>query len=428
MLKLVYELFCSVIQVATFFVFLNLLLKEYDKDVGNKKYLAFVILCIITVLVHSSIYAGIYTLIIFMLLTFVLFLIYKMDVSKSFLTAGIFMMTLIFSDMLTSIIFISFAEVDEIRGKYLILANVIVFLITNLIVSRKSIRSLFLNVINVAENKKGIEVVIFLVMLICALCIIMHIIGKNFYLDEIYTLSVVGMFLFVILALIFFKEKYEKNKVIAKYDQLFEYMNTFEEWIDNESLNVHETKNQYATLRELVKNNKKAVEYIDNIINENNKLEIKGSQKLRNIPKGGLKGLLCYKLTIAENNGINFFIDVSPNTKNALSKLNVENMKILCRIVGILLDNAIEEINNVKQKNLSCEIYLNNKRVNIVISNPYKNNIELDKLKLKGYSTKGNNRGNGLYFINKINKKNKLFCIEHRIINDYFIQKIIINE
>ena len=77
---------------------------------------------------------------------------------------------------------------------------------------------------------------------------------------------------------------------------------------------------------------------------------------------------------------------------------------------------------------ISYEIYTNNENIIIIITNTYKGKIELDKINKNGYSTKGKNRGKGLYLANKIVKNSNVFFLENRIINDFYIQKITIKK
>ena len=102
---------------------------------------------------------------------------------------------------------------------------------------------------------------------------------KNFIFSNMFLIGIICVIIFICLWFIYFKEKYEKDVIINKYDQLFDCVKTFEEWMDNESINIHESKNQLATLREMIKNNKKAINYIDNIIKYNINLEDQNIQK-----------------------------------------------------------------------------------------------------------------------------------------------------
>lgn len=428
MSEVVNNIACSIIQVMTFIIFIKIL---FDLDLQMFKlrnFLSFLLLNIITMIIYSTQFNGISTLLVVMCLIILLIAVYGFNFSKAFLASGVFMLVLSLSDMLTSLIFINFTNFEKLRETYFIYANLSVSLMTIAFISIKGVRTLFLRVINACDTKKSAEIIIFLLLIIFAIILMSYITSNNFYLNKFYILCVFGIIIFFILTLIFFREKYQKEKIISKYDQLFEYVNTFEEWMDIENMNIHESKNQLATLREIVKNNKKAVDYIDNIIKERIDIGNEVSQNLKYIPKGGVKGLLYYKITIANNNGISMLIDASKNVSKLLSKLETEETKELCRLLGIFLDNAIEAAKESKNKNISCEIYNNDNILNIVISNSFNGNIELNKIRKNGYTSKGIGRGKGLYLAEKISNKSKIFSTVNRIINDYFVQKITVKK
>ena len=92
--------------------------------------------------------------------------------------------------------------------------------------------------------------------------------------------------------------------------------------------------------------------------------------------------------------------------------LNTLNMKIykFTRILGILMDNAIEASKECNEKIINISITENpRKRMQVLsIQNTYKEtNIDIDKIFEKGYSTKENNSGYGLWEVRQILKKNK---------------------
>lgn len=91
--------------------------------------------------------------------------------------------------------------------------------------------------------------------------------------------------------------------------------------------------------------------------------------------------------------------------------LNTLKIKIyeLTRILGILLDNAIEATLDCSEKviNVIMRKDDNHHRQLIIIENSYSNkNINLDKIFEKSYSTKPNNTGLGLWEVRQILKKN----------------------
>ena len=94
--------------------------------------------------------------------------------------------------------------------------------------------------------------------------------------------------------------------------------------------------------------------------------------------------------------------------------LNYLRIKIyeLTRILGILVDNAIEACSECEEKiiNIIMRNEENKNRQLIIIENTYSNkNIDTEKIYEKAYSTKPNNSGLGLWEVRKIlNKNNNL--------------------
>ena len=91
--------------------------------------------------------------------------------------------------------------------------------------------------------------------------------------------------------------------------------------------------------------------------------------------------------------------------------LNKLNMKIyeFTRVLGILLDNAIEASKECDEKIINIEIRKESKRNRqiLLIENTYSNkNIDTEKIFEKKYSTKKGNSGLGLWEVRKILTKN----------------------
>ena len=95
-----------------------------------------------------------------------------------------------------------------------------------------------------------------------------------------------------------------------------------------------------------------------------------------------------------------------------LLDLSTLKMKIyeFARILGILLDNAIEASSECEEKNIELTFRNDSKnsRQLIIIENTYKNtDIDMEKIFEKGISGKENHTGLGLWEVRKIIKKTK---------------------
>lgn len=118
----------------------------------------------------------------------------------------------------------------------------------------------------------------------------------------------------------------------------------------------------------------------------------------------GIYNLLTSKYHEAESK------DIKMNMTFLLD-LNTLKMKIyeFARILGILLDNAIEASSECDEKIINITFRNDNKnnRQLITIENTYKNkNIDTEKIFEKGISEKENHTGLGLWEVRKIIKKN----------------------
>lgn len=94
-----------------------------------------------------------------------------------------------------------------------------------------------------------------------------------------------------------------------------------------------------------------------------------------------------------------------------LLDLSTLHMKIyeFARILGILLDNAIEASSESEEKiiNLTFRNDIKNSRELIIVENTYQDkNIDTEKIFEKGISGKENHTGLGLWEVRKLIKKN----------------------
>ena len=76
-----------------------------------------------------------------------------------------------------------------------------------------------------------------------------------------------------------------------------------------------------------------------------------------------------------------------------------------------------------KEKIVVIDLYKEKNDIVIYIENSInKNNkIDLSKMKVKGFSTKGSNRGYGLYIVDKLLNKNKQLELSQNIDKDKFV-------
>ena len=160
------------------------------------------------------------------------------------------------------------------------------------------------------------------------------------------------------------------------------------------------------------------------IINYNNNIKLNNIviAKLNSIKVNSLKSLITNKVLVAQNNNI----DVDINIEGEITDFYTDEMQ-LSRILGILLDNAIEASFEVPDdKKIEMNIIQIDKTTDIQISNTFNNTgTPITDFNKEGFSTKGTNRGLGLSSAHEIaNKLNILLNTE--IDGNTFIQTITI--
>lgn len=160
------------------------------------------------------------------------------------------------------------------------------------------------------------------------------------------------------------------------------------------------------------------------IMNFNNNIEFNDIiiAKLNSIKVSSLKSLITNKVLVAQNNNI----DADINIEGEITDFYTDEMQ-LSRILGVLLDNAIEaSLELTENKKIEINIIQIDKTTDIQISNTFNNTgTPITDFNKEGFSTKGTNRGLGLSSAHEIaNKLNMLLNTE--IDGNTFIQILTI--
>ncbi|MHC5269204.1 GHKL domain-containing protein [Enterococcus sp. LJL98] len=141
-------------------------------------------------------------------------------------------------------------------------------------------------------------------------------------------------------------------------------------------------------------------------------------QKIENL---GIRSVFMAKLLLAQEKGMQVQLEVEGPIVFS-PKLN-ELMFI--RVLGILLDNALEELEELGQGTLTCAIFTCGVDTMVLIQNTVRKTIEpLYQLKEQGFSTKGEQRGYGLSTVNDWVNQSENLLLETQIYQGTFLQKI----
>ena len=328
------------------------------------------------------------------------------------------------------------AVIIKIEYNYSILLQNILFLFLLFLITKR-INIILNNVIkNIIPSEKYKYILYF-----CALCtlttyyiFLMYSIFKGS--SYIHLLSVITGLIFILLCTyitvsVLKNIKLETNNKIesAKLEQQKKYILALEKNNNEIRKFKHDFNNIILGLDGYINNDdfdkEKLKKYFNStIMNFNNNIELNDIviAKLNSIKVSSLKSLITNKVLVAQNNTI----DVDINIEGEITDFYTDEMQ-LSRILGILLDNAIEAALEVTDdKKIEMNIIQIDKTTDIQISNTFNNiGTPIADFNKEGFSTKGTNRGLGLSSAHEIaNKLNILLNTE--IDGNTFIQNLSI--
>lgn len=137
-----------------------------------------------------------------------------------------------------------------------------------------------------------------------------------------------------------------------------------------------------------------------------------------------LFGLITAKYEYARQNNVSINFEM-------YGKLEEADMQIydLTRILGIFLDNAIEASVGSKKKKVNFMVIKKKDKIVVEITNTYSElGLRLENINDKGVSSKGENRGLGLYKVKDILRKYPKVEHQTKASNGMFMQRLSINE
>ena len=390
------------------FILLNILVFKYTT--GTIK-------TIITCLLYSSLF----------------FSIFKIKLSKSVFTSIVYVILLVIPDLLilsTAIYILGISKeyyYSVIASGLIGNLSVLLIMILLTYIIRKPLRKLMKY--KLSENKK---IVVISVLAIIFTAIFFYKFATGYKMNQDVIIYLIAMFAFIVILFTLFRQRMDNEKVSKKYDELLDVMKNYESDIEEQRTLRHETKNEFATIKcklQDKEDNKTIIEYIDSVIGEKGKASSTKYSKFKYLPSNGLKGFFYYKFIEAEKKGINVSINISKQIENSFLKdIDTKDFKDLARIVGVYLDNAIEASSTSEDKKLGIEMYLIKEKIELIITNTFNNEINLDKIGKESFSTKGKHRGHGLSLVNKILSENNMFEAKNEIRDNIYIQSLKIKD
>ncbi|WP_139843830.1 GHKL domain-containing protein [Candidatus Enterococcus clewellii] len=251
---------------------------------------------------------------------------------------------------------------------------------------------------------------------------------------EIITLNLVFFIFYFFISIVAFlmyasstKNRYEAQQKELEYLSNQRYMDVMESQFKEISKFRHDYKNILTSMENFIvdRDMDGLDEYYHSMLKTSSKVIEQNNyklEKLGNIQFRALKSILASKLITAQEKGIDARIEVT----ETINKVNMDAVSLV-RLMGIFLDNAIEELEELGKGILSVAVYQDEQAVHLIIQNSCREDIpKLHQLKTKGFSTKGTNRGNGLSNVQDIVTEAENIRLATTIEHHLFTQKLVI--
>lgn len=230
------------------------------------------------------------------------------------------------------------------------------------------------------------------------------------------------IFLILIIILIVILLKiYNKNRYLLR--TIYEY----EAIIENQGKKNHEFNNQLLVLCGFLDDKKKLREYLNTIIEDHRTGQNYEIRQLAHLANGGIKKLLYYKIQKMKNNNVSFCPYIPLDTKDYIENLDLNLYKDVTKLLGVFMDNAIEEACQSSEKEILLDITTDDKYLYIKITNSIFDKERISNIGKRKYTTKGKGHGYGLLIVKDIVKHNNKI----EVVTDYdeksFSQTILID-
>lgn len=248
--------------------------------------------------------------------------------------------------------------------------------------------------------------------------------GEQLYIG----ITIISMVLMLVISLNVYRsraqliEQHEKQM----HDQLMDYVTKLEFMHDELATFRHDYMNLLLSMEEAVRT--EDVQQMKHIyegtiapttaIVNNQHLEL---TKLSRVHIAEVKSMLSVKILTAQQRKLAVTIDIP----EPINELYMPTESFI-RILSILVDNAIEAAEKSTGRNLCIALFTVDRTQYCIVKNSMdESQMALDELYAKNYSTKGKERGLGLYSIKRITNQHSNITLSTAIEQQSFEQKLL---
>lgn len=421
---------CGAIMAVTNVYMWNKLHDEKIDFKNYKVYLMGIVLSILLILNFSFInsYLRILTLVIVMILCN--YFLFTKDKNANIVIPIIAELILIIAEVIISILFVTLLKLEGnaifIKYSGTIIINLFVGVISILLVNLKLFKNITNKVIDIIDNiNKNVLIIVLGVLII----IINFLLMVPYYRIRTSYIVIFNAITIVVYSFIVFKMFEEKSRYIKmnnKYNMTNTTLKELEQNVSRLKITNHENKNQLLTIRNMIKkgeDSKNLIKHIENIVNTKIKDDETLMLQTSTITNSMISSIVYSKMLTMKENDVDAALIISRDIKDLyLSDIPDELAVEVCKIIGVYLDNALEEVSKYEEKLINIEFYAEKKTLCIAISNNFEGEIDFEKMDNPGYTTKENGHGYGLSLAREIIESNDKLSSEREIKDNIFKQ------
>jgi len=409
------------------FDYLRISSKLHRKNINFKEYKIYIAILLLTVLFKISLPMQISSLklpIFLLALTLISRWLFKSSLKTSIIIVMFLFLLINCTDIIFSIIIVS----AKIQTTQMLtrLYGIIILEIDYLVIKLNSMKKIINYIINNQQKNIVIFISILTLILYCFSVIYQQYYDKNISLEIMFLY--ITIILNIIFVFLFLFEKSELDRLNGKLHQLKELQEIQENFIKDYKIRTHEYANNLALLKSM-NNNKKMESYIDNLLTKaTTSDDLNFFIEVEKLPISIVKSFIICKYFESKKKGISLDLEVGSKVKTVKeSSLPTKVITDIIDIIGVFIDNAIEEVECHNQKEFKINIFKNNQnQLLISIANKTKDEI-INMEDMLGNTTKGQGHGYGLLLVQKIVRKNSRLKHTTEYISDVFIQNLIID-
>lgn len=253
--------------------------------------------------------------------------------------------------------------------------------------------------------------------------------GENIFqsvLDNLFVILLSVLFLAVSFTFYYVLEHHKKRHDAREKENFEVYVQSIEQINQDMRKFKHDYTNMLSTLKTFIdeKDDQALHTYFyEHILQmeEQDHVNEQAMMMLNNIKITSLKGLITTKILQATSKKVPIYVEAVEEIRD----MHVDPIP-LNRIVGIIIDNAIEAAQDVEDGEVRIAFISLENTVLLVVSNTYnaQRNIKVHEIYQKGFSTKGTDRGIGLATLSELKEGISNIQLRTKISAPYFVQEL----